>query len=143
MESLPFQYQKRPFWEFFCPICKTQRRSFYWPSPRRRHYWQLAGFCLFVAIASWNWAGVRGIFLAFPIWATFEFIYRARARQSLICPHCSFDPYLYKYDVQLARKKVENFFAAKQRTKDEWKKVAAANALAAAEKSENPPKKNE
>ena len=45
----------------------------------------------------------------------FEFVYRARARQSLICPHCGFDPYVYKHDVKLARKKVELFFEQKKR----------------------------
>jgi hypothetical protein len=42
-------------------------------------------------------------------------MYRAYARQSLICPHCGFDPYLYKHDVKLARKKVEEFFAARKK----------------------------
>jgi hypothetical protein len=59
--------------------------------------------------------GLKGVFLIFPVWALFEFVYRARARQSLICPHCGFDPYLYKHDIKLARKKVELFFAEKKK----------------------------
>lgn len=117
VESLPFQYQKRDFWEFYCPICKSQRRSFYWPSPRRKHYVQLAVLGIFVAGTLWPWAGLRGAFLVLPVWAIFEFFYRARARQSLICPHCGFDPYLYKYDVKLARQKVQRFFEEKAKEK--------------------------
>jgi len=118
MDSLPFQYQKRAFWEFFCPVCKNQRRSFYWPSPRLRHYLQLAVFGAFLTACLWPWAGLKGAVLTFPVWAVFEFIYRARARQSLICPHCGFDPYIYKYDVKLARKKVEEHFAAKKAARE-------------------------
>lgn len=121
MESLPFQYQKREFWEFYCPICKAQRRSFYWPSPRKRHYLRLFGFGAFLTAVCWPWAGIKGVFLIFPVWAAFEFYYRSRARHTLICPHCGFDPYVYKYDVKLARKKVERFFADKGTAKTEKK----------------------
>lgn len=127
MESLPFQYQKREYWEFYCPICKSQRRSFYWPSPRPKHYFQLAIFGVFVALCLWPWAGMKGIFLSLPVWALFEFMYRARARQSLICPHCGFDPYLYKHDVKLARQKVEKFFADKQKARDQAKTQPSTN----------------
>lgn len=114
MESLPFQYQKRPYWEFYCPVCKKERRSFYWPSPRRRHYFQLAVLGLFITLCLWPLVGFKGLFVNVLLWAIFEFAYRARARQSLVCPYCAFDPYLYKHDVKLARKKVEQHFASRR-----------------------------
>ena len=116
MDSLPFQYQKRPFWEFYCPVCKAQRRSFYWPSPRPKHYIALGVLSVVVTAIFWPWTGFKGFFLNLPVWAIFEFFYRARARQSLICPHCNFDPYLYKHDVKLAREKIEQHFADKNKT---------------------------
>lgn len=70
-------------------------------------------FAVVLTGALWSWMGVKGVFLFFPVWAVFEFVYRARARQSLVCPYCGFDPYLYKYDVKLAREKVKKFFADK------------------------------
>lgn len=118
MESLPFQYQKRKYWEFYCPVCKHERRSFYWPSPRFRHYLSLFVYGAAQTGALWMWAGLKGAFLVLPVWAGFEFIYRARARQSLLCPHCGFDPYLYKHDVKLARSRVEQFFAEKKRQRE-------------------------
>lgn len=117
MESLPFKYQKREFWVFYCPICKRERRSFYWPTPRTRHYVALAITGLVLTAALWNWFSFKGAFLIFPIWGAFEFIYRMKARDSLICPHCGFDPYLYKYDVKLARDRVAQFFANKEKEK--------------------------
>lgn len=62
--------------------------------------------------------GFKGSFINLIFWGVFEFYYRARARQSLICPHCSFDPYLYKYDVKLARKKIEDHYAAQKAAKE-------------------------
>ena len=113
LESLPFQYQKRKFWEYYCPVCKSLSRSFYWPSPRPQHYLGLAVFEVFLTAFTWPWFGPKGAFLIFPIWALFEASYRMRARQSIICRHCGFDPYLYKFDVKLARQKMEEFWAEK------------------------------
>lgn len=62
----------------------------------------------------WPLFKFKGLFMFIPVWAVFEFFYRLRARQSLICPHCGFDPYLYKHDVGLARKKIEKFFEEKK-----------------------------
>ncbi|MGE4232772.1 MAG: hypothetical protein AB7F43_05520 [Bacteriovoracia bacterium] len=123
MERLPFLYQEREFWEFYCPICKIQRRSFYWPTPRKKHYVAIVVAGLFLWLVSWPWAGWKGVFLILPFWAFFEFFYRARARQSLICSQCGFDPYLYKFDVKLARKKVEEFFAEKAARKKKVKEA--------------------
>ena len=72
-----------------------------------------------MTLGLWRWCGPRGVFLIFPVWAVFEFFYRARARQSIICRNCGFDPYLYKFDVQLARQRVEIFWAEKSRKKQE------------------------
>lgn len=127
MESLPFQYQKKPYWEFICPVCKKERRTFYWPSPRRRHYAQLTAAVVALTAAVWPFVGLKGAFLFFPAWALMELIYRARARQSVICPYCNFDPYLYKHDVELARKKVEEHFAAKKRAIEERKRAKSAS----------------
>jgi hypothetical protein len=104
---------KKPFWEFICPVCKTVRRSTYWPSPRPKHYLALIIFTIFITYVFWNYTGLKGLFLFFVFWPIFEFFYRLFARQALICPHCGFDPYLYKYNVDLARKKIEDFFKEK------------------------------
>ena len=80
-----------------------------------------------ITAALWTWTGFKGLFLNLPVWAVFEFFYRARARQSLICPHCSFDPYLYKHDVKLAREKIEQHFAEKQKKEAEAAEAEAAD----------------
>lgn len=122
MERLPFQYEKNAYWQFLCPACKKERRSVYWPSPRARHYGQLAVFVLFLAMVLWQWVGIKGVFLGFPVWAVFELAYRARSRQSLICPYCAFDPYLFKVDPKKARAKMDEHFAGRRKKIEERQK---------------------
>lgn len=86
----------------------------YWPSPRKSHYLRLTLFSAFVTLCLWPYFSFKGFFFSVPVWALFEFYYRARARQSLICPQCGFDPYLYKYDVKLARSRMEQFWSDKK-----------------------------
>jgi hypothetical protein len=114
MESLPFRYEQRQYWEYYCPVCKLQRRSGYWPSPQRHHYLRLVLLTICLEVGLWPLFGLKAGFLIFPVWAIFEFWYRAKARQSLICHRCGFDPYLYKYDVKLARDKVARHWADKK-----------------------------
>ena len=111
--ELPFILQKRPFWTFYCPLCSAERRSFYWPKPQLKHYIQLTVFTIFWLVVLYPLFGVKGVFVSLPIWVLFEFFYRARARQSLICPHCGFDPYLYKFDPKLAKERVKEFFGGR------------------------------
>jgi hypothetical protein len=114
MDGSPFQYQKREYWTFYCPICKAERRSVYWPSPRPKHYARLGLFVILAGAALWPIFGLKALIFPLPVWPLFEFYYRARARQALICPHCGFDPYLYKYDVKLARSRMERFWSDKK-----------------------------
>ncbi len=104
----------RPLWVHYCPLCKVQSRSFYFPSPRPKHYFALAVLTGTLGIFLYPYFDVKGALFAVPIWMIFEFYYRSRARLHLICAQCGFDPYLYKMDVGLARNKVEEFWRKKQ-----------------------------
>ena len=73
---------------------------------------------------AWPIFGLKGFSLAFPFLGAFEFIYRLRKRQALICQSCGFDPFLYKQDIGKARAALrqhwearienENLFAGKK-----------------------------
>lgn len=132
MDKLP-KIERRPFWQFICPVCKAERRSTYWPSPRPQHYIGLFMTTVLSTMLFWKVFHEKGVVLGFIYWALFEFFYRARARQSLICPHCGFDPYLYKHDVKLARSKIEKFFEDKNKEK-------AAEIATEADDTSNPKK---
>lgn len=104
----------RPLWVHYCPLCKVQSRSFYFPSPRARHYLALTVLSVTMAVFLFPYFDAKGVIFSLPIWMGFEFYYRSRARLHLICRQCGFDPYLYKMDVSLARQKVEAFWRKKQ-----------------------------
>jgi hypothetical protein len=119
-----FHYVKAGRVHFFCPLCHHHQST----NTIRRVSWKnIAQLGLLTATATflaWPFFGEKGIAMLFPFWAGFEFFYRLRKRQALICESCGFDPFLYKQDVQKARAKLrqhwekrianENLFAGKK-----------------------------
>ncbi len=75
---------------------------------------QFLALSLSLGVLLWQWTGPKGFFLAIPFWAAFEVVYRLKARQSIQCRKCGFDPFLFKFDKNLAKKKVEEHFKAKK-----------------------------
>lgn len=114
-----FSFKQHAFFEFYCPLCKITKRSFYWPKPQFRHYMGIFSLGIAMGMALWPFFGAKGAFWIFPVWGVFEFFYRARARQSIICTRCGFDPYAYKFNFELAKQKVEAHFAAVKKARGE------------------------
>lgn len=119
-----FHYVKAGRVHFFCPLCHHHQST----NTIRRVSWknaaQLALLTATATFVGWPVFGEKGVAMLFPFWAGFEFFYRLRKRQALICESCGFDPFLYKQDVQKARAKLrqhwekrianENLFAGKK-----------------------------
>jgi hypothetical protein len=119
-----FYYVKAGRVHFFCPLCHHHQST----NTIRRVSWKnIAQLTLLTVTASylaWPLFGEKGIALLFPFWGAFEFFYRLRKRQALVCESCGFDPFLYKQDIQKARAKLrqhwekrienENLFAGKK-----------------------------
>ncbi len=119
-----FHYIKAGKVHFFCPLCHHHQST----NTIRRVSWRHVGQLLLLTVATvlvaWPSFGVKGLSLFFLYWGIFEFAYRFRKRQALICQSCGFDPFLYKQDVQKARaalrqhweKRIEseNLFAGKK-----------------------------
>jgi hypothetical protein len=55
----------------------------------------------------WKALGWKGLASFVPLWALFELVYRWRVRALLTCSLCGFDPYLFRVNVQWARRDVE------------------------------------
>ncbi len=62
----------------------------------------------------------KGAFSFFLVWAFFEAALRLNFRKEVPCPHCGFDASWYKKDVNVARRKVDEFWG------DHKKSVAEA-----------------
>jgi predicted RNA-binding Zn-ribbon protein involved in translation (DUF1610 family) len=100
----------RQAWTFFCPLCRSQRILAQSPRPHLGHAFQIGLTSLVIAAAAWPWCGAKGLLSFVPLWTVFELVFRLRLRARLSCPHCGFDPYLYKTDVRRARGEVERFW---------------------------------
>lgn len=100
--------------EFFCALCRTPREMKNTPELTHFNYLQILFISLVFAGLTYSWIGFKGILIAIPLWASFEFIKKSLYRKELSCPHCGFDPTWYRRDVKMARTKVANFFEAQK-----------------------------
>ena len=119
-----FHHSRAGKLHFFCPLCKYHQSTNTIERVKLRHHFQLGVLTAATAGLAWPVCGEKGLFLYFFFWLVFEFAYRMRKRQALICESCGFDPFLYKQDVHKARAalkkhweqriETENLFAGKK-----------------------------
>ena len=104
---------KNAHMEFFCPLCNTQRAVVTDPHLSPLNYLQI--FLVTVAISAclYPFMGMKGIFSFFVVWTVFEAALRINFRKEVPCPHCGFDASWYKKDVNVARRKVDEFWQEK------------------------------
>ncbi len=100
----PFQFVRAGKLHFFCPLCKYHQSTSTIDRVQLKHHAQIAVFTAAITLLTYPIFGLNGIMLYLVFWAGFEFFYRLRKRQALICQSCGFDPFLYKQDVNKARK---------------------------------------
>ncbi len=102
----PFQFVRAGKMHFFCPLCKYHQSTSTIHRVGIKHHAQIGLFTVAVTFASYPIFGLKGLSLYLVFWMVFEFFYRLRKRQALVCESCGFDPFLYKQDMNLARKKL-------------------------------------
>jgi hypothetical protein len=116
-------------WNFFCPLCKKQRRLRLRSRPGGfRQISQIVLTSFFFTLVCWPWFGWKGSVSFVPLWSGFEIIYRWRLRAALTCRDCGFDPYLFTIDFKMARDAVEAF----------WRKKFADKGITYPERKGNP-----
>lgn len=88
---------------------------------------QIGLTAVIVTLLTYQWFSWKGMVTFVPLWIAFETLYRVKFREALVCPHCGFDPHLYKMDIQKAREEVRAHWERKQavRTKEEPAQIAA------------------
>ena len=98
-----FQFVRAGKMHFFCPLCKVHQSTSTIQRVQLKHHGQVLVISLALGLLFFPLFGWNGSLLYLPVWAGFEFFYRLRKRQALICQSCGFDPFLYKQDVHRAR----------------------------------------
>lgn len=89
--------------QFFCPLCKYQQSTSTIQRVTLKHHAQISVGTIAFTMLMFPLFGWNGLLLYLVFWAAFEFFYRLRKRQALVCESCGFDPFLYKQDVFRAR----------------------------------------
>jgi hypothetical protein len=64
-------------------------------------------------LLTWTFFQWKGLVSFIPFWCIFEVIYRTRARATIYCKSCGFDPYLFLVDTELAKKEVDGHWRKK------------------------------
>jgi hypothetical protein len=99
---------------FLCALCKIPRAVSLRTEPGTfKHYVQVGITAVFFTMVTWSWFEWKGIISFVPFWLVFETVYRTRVRAALACPHCGFDPYLFKWDELRAKKEIETHWRKK------------------------------
>jgi hypothetical protein len=98
---------------FFCPLCKFHQSTSTIDRVHLKHHGQILLFTASLSLLFFPLVGWNGALLYLPTWAAFEFFYRLRKRQALICQSCGFDPFLYKQDVHRARKALKSHWESR------------------------------
>lgn len=98
-----FYYVKAGKLHFFCPLCHYHQSTNTIEKVSWKHHAQLVLATLAITLFTWSFFGLKALSFYLVLWAGFEFFYRARKREALICQSCGFDPFLYMRDRKKAR----------------------------------------
>lgn len=109
----PFQFVREGKLHFFCPLCHYHQSTSTIQKVQLKHHAQIAILTLVTGMLTFPIFGFKGVALYLLYWSGFEFFYRLRKRQALVCESCGFDPFLYKQDVSMARKALRQHWETK------------------------------
>jgi hypothetical protein len=116
-------WREKTFYEFLCPLCRTERRISLKPNPWSAKNVARVGIATaLLMLLSWNWLGGWGVFFFVPVWTLYETFYRLNVRKMLTCESCGLDPILYLADVKRARAGVEKHFEGKRKAQEKTQK---------------------
>jgi hypothetical protein len=123
----PFQFVRAGRIHFFCPLCKVHQSTSTIDRIRPVHHLQIAIFTIAAAWLAFPVFGFSGVALYLIFWMVFEFFYRLRKRQALVCESCGFDPFLYKQDVHKARSALRQHWETRIAKENLFAKVKLKN----------------
>ncbi|HEY8280439.1 MAG TPA: hypothetical protein VIH99_12495 [Bdellovibrionota bacterium] len=138
----PFQFVRAGKLHFFCPLCKYHQSTSTIQKVEAKHYFQLGILTLAITLLTYPVFGLKGLSLYLVFWAVFEFFYRLRKRQALVCQSCGFDPFLYKQDVHRARKALREHWETRITNENLFANLKLKNYQTARVKSANEPAEN-
>jgi hypothetical protein len=104
----------------YCAFCRIPRRVYSKQSLSPGNVAQAVVFAAVSSLLFWQRIDPKGILLLIMAVAVIEAGILFRRRWSLACPHCGFDPIVYKRSPALACERVKMHIQARQDDPDVW-----------------------
>lgn len=117
---------------FFCPLCHYRQGTNSIEKMTLWNHLQLGALTLTVTLLFWDIFQSKGLFLYFIFWGAFEFTYRLRKRDAVVCESCGFDPYLFVRDKKLARQALKKHWEKRIETENLFSGIKLKNYRTAA-----------
>jgi hypothetical protein len=95
--------------EHFCAFCSLSYRSYNQRHAGWKEFLLSSVFSMVLMWAIWKDVHIYGFILWGALLAMSEIVLRVRWRSAIRCPHCAFDPVLYKTSPEAAAKVVKEF----------------------------------
>ena len=133
----PFQFVREGRLHFFCPLCHYHQSTNTIQKVSARHHAQITVLTAATMLLAYPIFGLKGVSLYFVYWMGFEFFYRLRKRQALVCESCGFDPFLYKQDIAVARKALKQHWVKRIENENLFANLKLKNYQTARVKEEN------
>ena len=133
-----FQFVRAGKLHFFCPLCKYHQSTSTIERVELKHHAQILVFTLALTLLFFPLAGWNGLLFYLPLFAGFEFVYRLRKRQALVCQSCGFDPFLYKQDVKKAREALRQHWQTRIEKENLFANLKLRNYQTGSAKAEQP-----
>jgi hypothetical protein len=100
----------------YCAFCRNQRRIYRRDGLGVFNYIQAVGLGLLSSFLIWQELDPKALVVTVFFLISMEIFVRVRTRVELSCPHCGFDPILYRKDVAAACERVKTHL--KERAED-------------------------
>ena len=125
----------------FCTLCSKPYHLTVAKKLRPVDFARMAITTFLVSIALAPFIEWKGIVSVIPIWIFYEAAMRFKKRQEVICPHCGFDPILFRRDRKKAKKRVQEFWEVKIAEKEERKRKREEEANPESDSEQSAPSK--
>ncbi len=100
--------------KILCAFCKLEHRVYLKKEVSAFDFLILLMVTALLAFAIWDGPDLRSMVIFSGLAFLLQIFLRVRFRESVKCPHCGFDPILYKKNPQLAATRVNEYIALRK-----------------------------
>ena len=102
----------------YCAFCRLDHRVYIKKEVSVFDCFVLLGVTGLFSLAIWGEPDLRSMLIFVALAYVMQMFIRMRYRESLKCPHCGFDPVLYRQNPKFAAKKVKTFLKEREDNPD-------------------------